>query len=77
MRKRIESLEGQVKASIELLGRVLEENEYLASVACGFAWDMVVYCENPADCPHFLDDIVDTPDAMGKAWAKAVEEASK
>ena len=71
LKKRVESLEGQLKISLELLGRVLEENEYLASVACGFAWDLASEigddeypCQSAFNC-------------MGDMWAAAVEEASK
>lgn len=55
MKKRIESLEGQIKVSIELLGRVLEENEYLASVACAVAWDYeAAHWEWVNGQPHFI-----------------------
>lgn len=69
MKKRIESLEGQIKVSIELLGRVLDENEYLASVACAFAWDLVVASEGLKEFSIYPD--------MRDSWAEAVEEASK
>ena len=71
MRKRIESLEGQIQASIELLGRVLEENEYLASVACAFAWDLA------SEIGHDEYPCQSAFDCMGEMWAAAVEEASK
>lgn len=70
MRKRIESLEGQIKASIELLGRVLDENEYLASVACAFAWDLALLSEPGTDAKSVYY-------WQSELWAKAVEEASK
>lgn len=66
MKKRIESLEGQIKVSIELLGRVLDENEYLSSVACGFAWDLAKFEEDRSVVDHLIID-----------WDLAVEEARK
>lgn len=70
LKKRVESLEGQIGASLELLGRVLEENEYLASVACGFAWDLVTTHRH-----HWVgDEVAGTQLAC---WNAAVQEASK
>ncbi len=73
LKKRVESLEGQLEASLELLGRVLGENEYLASVACAFAWDTATELwsrQNPSECYFACENIEG-------AWAAAVEEASK
>jgi hypothetical protein len=70
LKKRVESLEGQLQASLELLGRVLGENEYLASVACAFAWDLA-----GDTFGDFYTDAVGH--SMLDRWTSAVEEASK
>lgn len=71
LKKRVESLEGQLKVSMELLGRVLEENEYLSSVACAFAWDFQATEYERYGGEHSSSRI-----AL-EMWASAVEEASK
>lgn len=80
MKKRIESLEGQIKVSIELLGRVLDENEYLASVACGFAWDTAteLWGIPVSDCLFACENIESRWDAAvegAKVEALAREDA--
>ena len=87
LKKRVESLEGQIKASLELLGRVLEESEYLTSVACAFAWDLTGHAKSlRASAEHIASDstyngVIDTLDDLedeaARRWASAVEEASK
>lgn len=77
LKKRIESLEGQLQASLELLGRVLGENEYLASVACGFAWDLGLVLGQTTMLPDYRYALDDTFKWLLEGWTSAVEEASK
>lgn len=77
LKKRIESLEGQIKVSIELLGRVLDENEYLSSVACGFAWDLGALAYSDTEGMAFRAGYNEAISIVGAQWASAVEEARK
>jgi hypothetical protein len=77
LKKRVESLEGQLEASLELLGRVLGENEYLASVACAFAWDLQIVLNNPQRFDRDEISLGAVEYDVTHAWASAVEEASK
>lgn len=78
LKKRVESLEGQLEASLELLGRVLGENEYMASVACAFAWDLVDKLDPYRYAFTQAQDAAENArESVIEDWASAVEEASK
>lgn len=47
LQKQNERLSNQITVTLTAFQNLLDENEYLASVACGFAWDLMI--EHMAD----------------------------
>ena len=68
LKKQIERRDGQIHVLMTAFENLAAENEYLASVACGFAWDLA---------ETMSDSDVPVVKAMLMEWDEAVAAAEK
>lgn len=83
LQKQNEQLRQQVAFMGSLLDRAVAENEYLASVGCGFAWDLSARCVqwklvHTARALEFGTREYDVDmGTVERMWDAAVKEASE
>lgn len=77
MKKRIESLEGQVKVALDLLDRVLADLELTESIGAAFAWDLVTTEEDARFDEAPVLAAIEVTERRWDEAVKALEESQK
>jgi hypothetical protein len=79
LQKQNERLRAQLSTTLVAFGHAVDENEFLASVACGFAWDLMINLQELGDDNRdpYCNAIDDVRFAVEDEWLVAVQTMEK